>query len=86
MGFESSKFEKKKLLIGDWIIILDIAVGAPYEDENRGTVYIFNGRKKGSALILTQTIKGKDVYENLRGFGISFSRGVDIDFNQIPGI
>ncbi|VEN58186.1 unnamed protein product [Callosobruchus maculatus] len=61
----------------------DIAVGAPYDTENSGVVYIFRGAKLESGLFgmnnkPCQTIVGKQIDHNIRGFGISFSKIVDI--------
>ncbi|KAL3832410.1 hypothetical protein ACJMK2_024057 [Sinanodonta woodiana] len=55
----------------------DIAVGAPYEDENVGCVYIYNGYTGGLWSTYTQRISGKSIQSGLRGFGISFSRAID---------
>ena len=61
----------------------DIAIAAPYEDEGRGAVYIFRG---GSVFVTepTQRIAAGDISDNLRGFGFSISRGVDLDGNAMP--
>lgn len=50
-------------------MITDIAVGAPYEEDNHGAIYIFNGFKSG--LKLSQHIKASTISHSLRGFGIS---------------
>nr|CAI5856742.1 unnamed protein product [Callosobruchus analis] len=64
----------------------DIAVGAPYDAENSGVVYIFRGEKLETGLFgmnikPCQTIVGKHIDHNIKGFGISFSKTVDIDGN-----
>ncbi|KAL3832411.1 hypothetical protein ACJMK2_024058 [Sinanodonta woodiana] len=55
----------------------DIAIGAPYEDEGVGVVYIYNGYTGGLWCQFTQRISGKAVQSGLMGFGISFSRAMD---------
>ncbi|KAK7863750.1 hypothetical protein R5R35_011153 [Gryllus longicercus] len=59
----------------------DIAIGAPYEDSERGTIYIFYGSPESPYLKYEQRIKATDVDLHLKGFGFSFSRGGDIDNN-----
>nr|CAH7714598.1 unnamed protein product [Callosobruchus chinensis] len=66
----------------------DIAIGAPYDAETSGVVYIFRGAKLESGLFgmnnkPCQTIVGKQIDHNIRGFGISFSKAVDIDGNDL---
>ncbi|KAJ4448226.1 hypothetical protein ANN_10240, partial [Periplaneta americana] len=58
----------------------DFVVGAPYEDA--GVIYVYHG----SAHVLrqaSQRIPSASVQQGLRGFGISFSRGVDVDDNGV---
>ncbi|XP_023718571.1 integrin alpha-9 isoform X3 [Cryptotermes secundus] len=62
----------------------DIAVGAPYENGNIGSIYIYSGSTLG--LTLTQKIMAQDISSNLRGFGISIARGADIDMNKYVDI
>ncbi|XP_033762354.1 integrin alpha-9-like isoform X2 [Pecten maximus] len=52
----------------------DIAVGAPYEDEGRGVVYIYNGYKGGFWPLETQRIKGRDISSDLMTFGAAISK------------
>ncbi|KAK3589630.1 hypothetical protein CHS0354_043090 [Potamilus streckersoni] len=61
----------------------DVAVGAPYEDEDVGAVYIYNGYRGGLWSKFTQRISGKSVQSGLKGFGISFSRAIDINGDQV---
>lgn len=58
-------------------------MGAPYENGNRGSVYIYSGSTLG--LTLTQKIMAQDISSNLRGFSISIARGADIDMNKYVG-
>ncbi|KAK3589627.1 hypothetical protein CHS0354_043086 [Potamilus streckersoni] len=64
----------------------DIAIGAPYEDEDVGAVYIYNGYTGGLWSKFTQRISGKSVQSGLKGFGISFSRAIDINGDQVNGM
>ncbi|GLV40522.1 scab [Carabus blaptoides fortunei] len=64
----------------------DVAIGAPYEDDMHGVVYIYNGGQKGLSLKPSQKIIGKRVFPTLKGFGISFSRPTDIDNNRFHDI
>ncbi|KAL5266346.1 hypothetical protein ACHWQZ_G003686 [Mnemiopsis leidyi] len=56
----------------------DLVVGAPYEDDGRGAVYIFNG---GSEFFEThsQKITPLQFNEPLQGFGSAISSGYNID-------
>lgn len=66
--------------------LLDIAVAAPYENENSGVVYIFRGDKQsGLNREPAQKIIGKDIIPTIRGFGISLSKPADIDGNHYNG-
>ncbi|CAB3366718.1 Hypothetical predicted protein [Cloeon dipterum] len=62
----------------------DVAVGAPYEDENRGVVYVYHGRKFGLEPIAAQRIAARDVDNSILGFGMSITKGTDIDENHYP--
>ncbi|XP_026232320.1 integrin alpha-4 [Anabas testudineus] len=59
----------------------DVAIGAPQEDDLKGAVYIYNGRKEGISPTPSQRITGSTLGYNLRMFGQSLSSGVDIDDN-----
>ncbi|XP_044738082.1 integrin alpha-PS3-like [Chrysoperla carnea] len=59
----------------------DVAVGAPYEDGGRGAIYIYLGSANGLNVKYSQHIRARDINLNLFGFGISLSKGVDIDGN-----
>ncbi|XP_040913202.1 integrin alpha-4 isoform X2 [Toxotes jaculatrix] len=59
----------------------DVAVGAPQEDELKGAVYIYNGRKEGISPTPSQRITGSTLGHNLRMFGQSLNSGIDIDDN-----
>ncbi|KAG0717791.1 Integrin alpha-PS5 [Chionoecetes opilio] len=57
----------------------DIVVGAPWED--RGAVYVFLGSPEGLRQSYSQRLAPQDFPYDLRGFGMSLSRGIDIDDN-----
>ncbi|XP_053295420.1 integrin alpha-4 [Pleuronectes platessa] len=59
----------------------DVAIGAPHEDDLKGAVYIYNGRKEGISPTPSQRITGSTLGRDLRMFGQSLSSGIDIDDN-----
>ncbi|KAG7220950.1 hypothetical protein INR49_010199 [Caranx melampygus] len=59
----------------------DVAIGAPQEDDLKGAVYIYNGRKEGISPAPSQRITGSTLGHKLMMFGQSLSSGVDIDDN-----
>ncbi|XP_060066077.1 integrin alpha-9-like [Ylistrum balloti] len=64
----------------------DVAVGAPYEDDTRGAVYVYLGTKDGVWPVPLQTIHARTLNLGLRGFGAAFSRPHDIDKNGYKDI
>ncbi|XP_014773510.1 integrin alpha-9 [Octopus bimaculoides] len=58
----------------------DIVVGAPYE-EDCGAIYIYFGNNLKLNENNRQKILGKTLDSNLKGFGISFSKPMDVDGN-----
>lgn len=64
----------------------DIAIGAPYWGQNgEGAIFIYYGSKIDLYSYNYQIILGSDINPLLRGFGISISKGLDIDNNGING-
>ncbi|XP_052248842.1 integrin alpha-PS3-like [Dreissena polymorpha] len=64
----------------------DVAIGAPFEDDLRGAVYIYNGYKGGlwpaySQRILASTLPNG---QTLRGLGVSIARAVDLNADNVP--
>ncbi|XP_059055536.1 integrin alpha-PS3-like isoform X2 [Achroia grisella] len=55
----------------------DVAVGAPWENEGSGVVYIYQGSDSGLKNQYAQRI----LVEGARGLGISISKGYDVDNN-----
>ncbi|XP_049340800.1 integrin alpha-4 [Astyanax mexicanus] len=64
----------------------DVAIGAPQEEELRGAVYIYNGRKSGISSSFSQRITGSVSGYALSMFGQSVSGGIDVDGNGYPDV
>ncbi|XP_044263954.1 integrin alpha-PS3-like isoform X2 [Tribolium madens] len=64
----------------------DVAVAAPYEEAKTGVVYLYRGSSDGLVTSYSQRIVGKNIYSEIRGFGVSMSRPADIDTNSYPDI
>ncbi|XP_050702426.1 integrin alpha-PS3-like [Eriocheir sinensis] len=63
----------------------DVLVGAPWE--GRGAVYVFLGSRNGLRQQYSQRLSPEDFSPpGLRGFGMSMSRGIDIDNNGYPDV
>lgn len=56
-------------------------MGAPYENNYNGVVYIYCGTATGVNPKPCQRIRGDDIVPMIRGFGVSISRAIDIDAN-----
>ncbi|XP_034042014.1 integrin alpha-4 [Thalassophryne amazonica] len=59
----------------------DVAIGAPQEDDLKGAIYIYNGRKEGISPRPSQRITGSSLGRDLKMFGQSLSSGIDVDAN-----
>lgn len=69
-----------------FIFLSDIAIGAPYEDEGLGAVYIYNGYRDGLWHQYSQRIAATALaVPGLQGFGISFANAADINSDDING-
>ncbi|XP_037083703.1 integrin alpha-PS3-like [Pollicipes pollicipes] len=64
----------------------DIAVGAPYEEDQRGAIYIYLGGASGLSPTHSQKILASELSGALRGFGVSISHGADMDGNQYSDV
>ncbi|KAI4881006.1 hypothetical protein NFI96_019659 [Prochilodus magdalenae] len=64
----------------------DVAIGAPQEEDLRGAIYIYNGRKSGIASRFSQRITGSMLGSSLSMFGQSVSGGIDVDGNGYPDV
>ncbi|KAM3604567.1 uncharacterized protein V6R79_013194 [Siganus canaliculatus] len=63
----------------------DFAVGAPYEDDNTGTVYIYHGSATGlSSKKAAQVLSGRSVQAS--HFGYSLAGNMDLDMNSYPDL
>nr|ABF59520.1 hemocyte-specific integrin alpha subunit 3 [Manduca sexta] len=56
----------------------DIAIGAPWEDDGVGAVYIYRGTTRGLKSQYVQRIAG----DHAQGFGWSIAKGFDVDHNN----
>ena len=71
----------------------DIAIGAPYENNGVGAVYIYLGGPDGIIQPESQKITPADLPDDLhisrdigQAFGYSLSGGIDLDGNQYPDL
>ncbi|XP_061185815.1 integrin alpha-4-like [Saccostrea echinata] len=65
----------------------DLVVGAPYEDDNKGAIYIFNGGSPQIDATFSQQILASKLNTDLRGFGFSLSKSTtDVDSNTFLDI
>ncbi|KAJ8416861.1 hypothetical protein AAFF_G00327390 [Aldrovandia affinis] len=62
----------------------DIAVGAPYDDEGAGKVYIYHGSADGIDTTPAQVLKGND--PSIKLFGYSLAGKMDLDRNSYPDV
>lgn len=62
----------------------DVVAGAPWEGD--GAVYVYMGSANGLRQVYSQRITPEDFPQGLKGFGMAFSRGVDIDSNDYPDL
>ncbi|XP_072452917.1 integrin alpha-M-like isoform X2 [Notamacropus eugenii] len=80
-GHPSSRFGAALAVLGDLNgdKIIDVAVGAPGEEENQGAIYVFHGMA-GSSInsSYSQRIAGSHFSPTLQYFGQSLSGGQDI--------
>lgn len=62
----------------------DIIIGAPYENNQEGAIYIYNLGPHGFPANFSQRISGQDFGKKMKGFGISISKAVDINADSYP--
>ncbi|CAG9785810.1 unnamed protein product [Diatraea saccharalis] len=60
----------------------DVAIGAPWENDGAGAVYIYRGNENGLSNQYDQRIYA----EGARSFGIALSKGYDVDNNKYNDI
>ncbi|KAM5152719.1 integrin alpha-M-like [Mantella aurantiaca] len=64
----------------------DLAVGAPYEDNYQGAIYIFPGQEKTFRSSYVQRVTGNLVSSGIRFFGRSISGSRDMTGDGIPDV
>uniref|UniRef100_A0AAY4E6B5 VWFA domain-containing protein n=1 Tax=Denticeps clupeoides TaxID=299321 RepID=A0AAY4E6B5_9TELE len=64
----------------------DVVVGAPLEDSNHGTIYIYYGDGRTVRLQYSQKILGKAVDQTLQYFGRSADGSGDLNGDNIPDV
>ncbi|XP_042353466.1 integrin alpha-6-like [Plectropomus leopardus] len=66
-------------------LLSDFAVGAPYDDNNAGKVYIYHGAVTGlSSETAAQVLSGKSF--GVKQFGYSLAGNMDLDKNSYPDL
>ncbi|XP_060086177.1 integrin alpha-9-like isoform X2 [Ylistrum balloti] len=64
----------------------DVAIGAPYEDDQSGAIYIYNGNRQNMNSDFSQRIAAQALNQELKGFGFHISSPLDADFNTYNDI
>ncbi|XP_072037891.1 integrin alpha-9-like [Amphiura filiformis] len=64
----------------------DVVIGAPWEDDNSGAVYVYFGSASGIQMKYSQRLAGREFVPNIKSFGLSVTGGQDSDLNFIPDI
>lgn len=62
-----------------------MAVGAPYDDDFRGALYVYYGGPSGLSAARSTRISASVLSPELKGFGVSFSKAEDLDNNGYGG-
>ena len=65
--------------------LTDIVVGAPYEEEQEGAIYIYNGCKIGIFPKFSKRIPGSDVLKGIKSFGSALSSSYDMNEDTVNG-
>uniref|UniRef100_A0A8C3FNL2 VWFA domain-containing protein n=1 Tax=Chrysemys picta bellii TaxID=8478 RepID=A0A8C3FNL2_CHRPI len=65
---------------------MDVAIGAPMENDNRGALYIFHGGNRGLSPQYRQRIEGSQFPSGLHYFGQAVSGGTDLTWDGLPDI
>ncbi|XP_023378237.1 integrin alpha-M isoform X4 [Pteropus vampyrus] len=85
-GHPWSRFGAALTVLGDvnGDKLMDVAIGAPGEQENRGAVYLFHGTSElGISLSHSQRIAGSQLSSRLQYFGQSLSGGQDLTMDGL---
>ncbi|XP_066983086.1 integrin alpha-8-like [Macrobrachium rosenbergii] len=66
----------------------DLAIGAPFTNDGRGSVYIYNGAEEGIRSTPSQVIHASEFqpHRSLLWFGYSIDGGLDFDGNGYPDL
>ncbi|XP_067882542.1 integrin alpha-M-like, partial [Heterodontus francisci] len=64
----------------------DVAIGAPLEDEHRGSVYIYHGERSGINPRYSQRIQGAEYSPALRYFGQAVSGTMDVNGDTLTDL
>lgn len=64
----------------------DIVIGAPYENDNEGAIYVYNGCKKGIYPTYSQRIPGAAVFPGIKSFGAALSKSFSMNDDDVNDI
>ena len=73
------------LRTSELLFLLDIVIGAPYENDNEGAIYIYNGCKTGIFQIFSQRIPGAAVFPGIKSFGAALSKSYNMNDDNVNG-
>ena len=60
-------------------------IGAPYENDNEGAIYIYNGCKTGIFPMFSQRIPGAAVLPGIKSFGAALSKSYNMNDDNVNG-
>lgn len=64
----------------------DIVVGAPYEEDQEGAIYIYNGCKTGIFTKFSKRIPGSAVHRGIKSFGAALSSSYDMNGDEVNDV
>lgn len=76
----------QKLLAFVLLSFIDIVVGAPYENDMEGAIYIYNGCKAGIFTEYSQRIPGSTVFPGIKSFGAALSKSYSMNDDNMNGM
>jgi hypothetical protein len=68
------------------LLLADVVIGAPYDNDGRGAIYLYLGSSGGLEDRYVQRLSPSDLHVELHTFGRSLSARVDVDHNVYPGL